>query len=136
MGTPCASAPVKRDWLWGLRCRLCGRDNPGAGAARFTQDWVGVGRCMPRDDVERCRIAHEVCWWCFYRIATWKDRHHQGFGLTPALTTLDVIEFTAHVLKKQPAWLGKPNAYHCRMTRAELVEIGFVKKRNNQYTNV
>ncbi len=92
---------------------------------------------MPLDDVERCQIAHEVCWWCFYRIATWKNRHHSGyFDPVPHLTTLDVIEYTAHVMKKQPKWLGNPKAYHNRMTRAELVEIGFVKKRNNQYTIV
>lgn len=136
----CASEVVKRDWLWGVRCRLCTRERPDRGERQVKRRWATT---VPQSEVERVRIAADVCWWCFYRIAFWKERRRQpmmnklGHWFSPEVgpvNILDVIEFTAHVIKTKPKWLGNPEAYHPLMTTKEKTAIGYTYNHHNQYT--
>lgn len=146
-------APVERDWLWGLKCRLCNRESPHLEEARFAfgiQDKRFPG--MPINDAARVRIAHNVCWWCFYRVASWRAARTGGFKthivirgvklerrlgyFSPSdapISVFDVIEFTAHVIKTKPKWLGNPSAYHPRMTTEEKRAIGYTYNHHNQH---
>lgn len=109
-----------RDWLFRPECPLCGRKDTEDGADIVPSKWG----YMP-DRKRRAEVAHSLCWWCVARAASWAYRRHQReSGMTllewhcngrhrwAGLTKTDVIEFTAHVIKRRPKWLGDPNAFH------------------------
>ncbi len=96
---------MTREWLFRPTCPLCGLEDHTGNSGR--KECFGNSMSY----AEKAAASLDMCWWCLSRCSRWMERsrhidHHQP------ITALHVAEFTAHVIRTKPKWLGDCEAFH------------------------